>query len=186
MAEIKSNAKLKNLPPEALEQMWLLRHPEEKDGKVYSFTEILTMLPSLYDFTSSMGALSEFYSWLKFKRDTEEGFARAEQAQMEVILKNPAATPEHLQAVGQVVFTARVMNSEDTDGFVKLMAAWDRRMERVMDKEKWDEAKEVNRRKRETEDAIKKINSDKSMAPDAQRAAVLDKMDEFFGLKKKN
>ena len=186
MAEIKSNAKLKNLTPEQLQQMWGLRNPEEEGGKVHSYTEILVMLPQLFGITSSMGALSEFYSWLQFKRDTEDAIARAEQAQLEFLLSNPDASPEALQAVGQIVFTSKTMQTGDVTGFVKLMDAWERRQQRLMDQEKWAEAKEVSRRKRATEDAIKQINSDQTLSAEAQRAAVLAKMDEFFGLKKKN
>jgi hypothetical protein len=185
MAEIKSNAKLKNLPAAALDEMWLLRHPEEPEGKVFSFTEILGALPGMYGMTSSMAALSEFYSWLTLKRDLDDAIARSEQAQLEFLVKNPGATPEAMQAAGQIVFTSKTMQTGDVAGFVKLMDSWERRQQRIMDQEKWEEVKATKRRKEETEAAIRRINEDKTLAPDAQRTAVLDKMDEFFGLKKK-
>jgi len=184
MAQVKSNAKLKNLPPDALEEMWLLRHPEEPEGKVYSYTEILAMLPDLYQFTSSMGALSEFYSWLELKRSMDNAIARAEQAQLEFAAEHPEASPETLQAVGQMVFTSRALASNDLKGFVMLMDVWERRQERLMKQDMWADKKEVARRKRETEEKIKEINSDQTLTPEQQRTAVLDKMDEFFGLKK--
>lgn len=184
MAQVKSNAKLKNLPPDALEEMWLLRHPEEPEGKVYSYTEILAMLPDLYQFTSSMGALSEFYSWLELKRSMDNAIARAEQAQLEFAAQHPDASPETLQGVGQMVFTSRALASNDLKGFVMLMDVWERRQERLMKQDMWADKKEVARRKRETEEKIKEINSDQTLTPEQQRTAVLDKMDEFFGLKK--
>lgn len=182
--EPRVDAKLKNLSKDQLDEMWRFRHPEE-GGKKLSFEEILVEIPRLYGKTSSMGALSEFYSWLKFKRDLDEAFERSEQAQIELVLKNPEATPEALQAVGQLVFTSRAMQTGDIQGFVKLMTAWERRQQRIMDQEKWEDAKLTAQRKRETEDAIRNINSDKTLTAEQQREAVLTKMDEFFGIKKK-
>ena len=183
--QVNSNAKLKTLPPDALEEMWALRHPEP-EGKVYSYTEILTMLPQLYDITSSMGALSEFYSWLDLKRSMDNAIARAEQAQLEFAAEHPQASPETLQGVGQMVFTSRALAAGDLKGFVMLMDVWERRQARLMQEDIWRDKKAVAQRKRETEDKIKEINSDKTLTADEQRAAVLAKMDEFFGLKKKN
>lgn len=183
--QVNSNAKLKTLPAESLEQLWLLRNPEEKEGKVYSYTEILAMLPDLVGVSSSMGALSEFYSWLQLKRDMDTAMARAEQAKLEFAMQNPDASPETLQGVGQLIFTSRAMATDNLEGFVMLMEVWERRQERLMKEDIWRDKKETARRKRETEAAIHKIHEDKTMTKEEQRAAVLDKMDEFFGLKKK-
>lgn len=85
-----------------------------------------------------------------------------------------------------MVFTSRALAAGDLKGFVMLMDVWERRQARLMQEDIWRDKKAVAQRKRETEDKIKEINSDKTLTADEQRAAVLAKMDEFFGLKKKN
>lgn len=119
MAEIKSNAKLKNLQPEDLETMWSLRHPEEEGGKVFSYTEILAELPRLLGFSSSLGALSEFYSWLTLKRRIESAAERASQVRLE-LAKDSTITPDDVERIAQTIFTSETMESGDIKSFVAL------------------------------------------------------------------
>lgn len=169
MAEIKSNAKLKNLPPDDLETMWSLRHPEEKDGKVFSYTEILAELPRLLGFTSSLGALSEFYSWLTLKREIEESFARAEQAKLEFLTVNPDTSPESLQALGQMIFTSKSIQTGDLQGFVQVMAAWEKRQTRLLDQEKFA----LIKAKAAQADAAKEVLGT-SLSPEEQNRRLRD------------
>jgi len=118
MAEIKSNAKLKNLPPAALEDMWRFRHPEE-GGKKLSYEEILVALPGMYGFSSSLGALSEFYSWLTLKRRIDSAAERAAQVRLE-LAKDSSITPDDVERIAQTVFTCETMESGDVKSFVAL------------------------------------------------------------------
>ena len=74
--EIRADAKLKNLPGEMLETLWRLRNPED-DGQKLTFVEVLAWLNLEHGIDSSLGALSEFYSWLRLKRRIESAAARA-------------------------------------------------------------------------------------------------------------
>ena len=119
MAQIKSNAKLKNLPPEALEDMWRFRHPED-GGKVLPYEEILVALPGMFDgLTSSLGALSEFYSWLTLKRRIDAAAERAAQVRLE-LAKDSSITPDDVERIAQTIFTSETMESGDIKSFVAL------------------------------------------------------------------
>lgn len=116
--EIRSDAKLKNLPADALEELWRFRYPEE-EGKKLSYEGILVELESSYSVTSSMGALSEFYSWLRLKRRIESAAERAQQVRFE-LAKDSSITPDDLERVAQTVFTSESLSDGDVKSYVAL------------------------------------------------------------------
>ena len=116
--EIRADAKLKNLPPEMLETLWRLRNPEE-DGKKLTFVEVLAWLKEEQGIESSMGALSEFYSWLRLKLRIESAAQRANQVRMQ-LAKDSSITPDDLERIAQTVFTAETIEGGDVEAFVKL------------------------------------------------------------------
>lgn len=116
--EIRADAKLKSLPPEALDLLWRMRYPEE-DGLKYTYSAILAMLPASYGISSSLAALSEFYSWLRLKRRIEGAAARAQQVRLE-LAKDPSVTPEDLERMAQTVFTAETIEDGDIKNYVAL------------------------------------------------------------------
>lgn len=182
----RADAKLKGLPRALRDEMWRMRNPLEEGDKKFTLVEILAWLKSEHGVDSSLGAISPYFAWEKLNRDIEDGVAAAEQAKLEFALKYPDATPEKLHEIGQLVFTAKTMQADNLDGWLKVMDLWERKQDRLMRKEQWDEKRAAARKKQEAEDAIKKVQSDQTLTPDQQRAAIVDKMDEFFGLKKKN
>ena len=174
---------MKNLPTEMLETLWRLRNPEE-DGKKSTFVEVLAWLKE-QGIDSSLGALSEFYSWLKLKRRIESAAERATQVRME-LAKDSTINPDDLERIAQTVFTAETIEGGDVESYVKLatLNLNRRRVDQDERKLKLLEAKAAKLDAMET--AINAINADKNLTPEQQRDAVLDKFDEFFGLKKKN
>lgn len=116
--EIRADAKLKNLPGEMLETLWRLRNPED-DGQKLTFVEVLAWLNLEHGIDSSLGALSEFYSWLRLKRRIESAAARATQVRMQ-LAKDSSITPDDLERIAQTVFTAETIEGGDVDAFVKL------------------------------------------------------------------
>ena len=108
---------MKNLPAEMLETMWRLRNPEE-DGKKSTFVEVLAWLKE-QGIDSSLGALSEFYSWLKLKRRIESAAERATQVRME-LAKDSTINPDDLERIAQTVFTAETIEGGDVESYVKL------------------------------------------------------------------
>jgi hypothetical protein len=116
--EIRADAKLKNLPPEILEELWRYRNPEE-DGRKLTYVEVLAELQSAHGISSSLGALSEFYSWLRLERRMQAARNRAEQART-LLAQDPAATPEAIARVGQMTFTAEMVQDGNVKAFVSL------------------------------------------------------------------
>lgn len=116
--ETRADAKLKNLPPEALEELWRFRNPEE-GGEKLTLEAIAVEIPLRYGFTVAVSTLSEFYCWLRFKRRMDGAADRAMQAKME-LAKDPNATPEDLERAAQIVFTAETLEAGNVKGYVQL------------------------------------------------------------------
>lgn len=117
--EVRADAKLKNLPPEVQDMMWRLRNPDEEMDKKFTFVEVLAWLKQEYGVESSLGALSEFYSWLRMKHRMLVAAARAQQARLE-LAKDPSITPQDLERVAQTVFTAETLEEGNVKGYVAL------------------------------------------------------------------
>jgi hypothetical protein len=116
--EIRADAKLKNLPAEALEELWLMRNPGE-DGEKLTLEAIAVEVPLRYGFTCSVSSLSEFYKWLRLRKRIEGARLRAEQTKWE-LAKDPSMTPEDLERAAQTVFTAETLEAGDVKGYVAL------------------------------------------------------------------
>ena len=117
--EIRSDAKLKNLPPQALEDLWRFRNPEE-DGEKLTLEAIAVEIPLRYGFTCSLSSLSEFYKWLRLKRRMDSAAERASQARIQ-LASDPAMSPEMLARVGQMVFTAETIEDGNVKAYVELV-----------------------------------------------------------------
>ncbi len=181
-SEPRIDAKLKNLHKDALEDLWRFRYPEEGGTKL-SYEEILVEIPLRYGITSSLGALSEFYSWLKLRKRMESAAERAEQVRIE-LAKDGSLTPDDLERVAQTVFTAETLEAGDVKAFVALAKLRLAQKQVAQDERRLAMLEANEQRKVAAEDAIKNIQNDKTLTADQQRSAVLAKMDEFFGIKK--
>lgn len=117
--EIRADAKLKNLPPEALEELWLMRNPGE-DGEKLTLEAIAVEVPLRYGFTCSVSSLSEFFKWLRLRKRLESAQHRAAQARME-LARDPSITPADLSRVGQMVFTAETIEDGNIKAYVELV-----------------------------------------------------------------
>lgn len=139
--EIRSDAKLKNLTAEQLEELWEMRYPVDEDAEKLPYVRIASEeLPRMVGYTVSLSTLSEFYSWLKQKKETEDAIERAEQAKLQYLEENPEATPEALMALGQMVFTNKTLQQGNLNGYVKLAALMERRKAREFNERKFQEA----------------------------------------------
>lgn len=116
--EVRSDAKLKNLPPEVRETLWRYRYPEE-DGEKLPMVAILAALQREHGITSSLASLSEFYSWQRLQKRMETARARAEQAKLE-LMRTSDLSPEDIERVGQCVFTSETVEAGNVKAFVQL------------------------------------------------------------------
>ena len=115
--EIRTDAKLKGLPRATRDELWRMRHPEE-DGEKVKYVDILVWLKD-QGIDSSLAALSEFYAWERQERRMEAARQRAEQART-MLAADPDATPEAIARVGQMVFSAEVVDAGNVRAFVAL------------------------------------------------------------------
>ena len=116
--EIRADAKLKSLPQEVRDTLWRFRYPEE-DGEKLTYVAVLAWLKSELGLESSLAALSDFYSWERMERRMAAARERAEQARRE-LASDPNATPEAIARVGQMVFTAEMVDDGNLKAFVAL------------------------------------------------------------------
>ena len=114
--EVRADAVLKNLPAEALEDLWRMRHPEE-GGQPMTLEAICAEVPRLYNVTCSMGALSNFYKWLRLKRRMEEAKSRSQQV-VEELAKDGRMSTEELMEAGQMVFASETLDNGNVKAFV--------------------------------------------------------------------
>ena len=182
--EIRADAKLKNLSREVRDDLWRMRHPEEDGEKVRS-ADILVWLQSTHGVRCSLAALSEYYAWERSERRMEAARLRAEQARR-LMAQDPAATPEAIARMGQMAFTSEMVDAGNVRAFVALEKL--RLAQRLADQDERRLAMLEAKAKRidEAEAKIREIQGDAKLTPEQQRAMVLEKMDEFFGLKKRN
>lgn len=189
--EIRSDAKLKNLPPAVLDELWRMRHPVEEQAdaeegeepKVFKYVEILVWLKETHGVDSSLGALSGFYAWLRMERRFRRAEEVADQVRQE-LAKGNTYTAEDIEREAQRVFTAEALEYGDVKAFVALskLRLENRRLDQ--DERRLVMLETREQRRVAAEEAIKGIQGDTKLTAEEQRAMVIDKMDEFFGLKK--
>lgn len=174
---------LKRLPEQALEDLWRMRNPEE-GGEPMTLEAICVEIPKLYGVSCSMGALSNFYKWLRLKRRMAEAKSRSQQV-VEELAKEGRMSAEELMEAGQMVFASETLDDGNVKAFVQLLKV--RNDSKRLDQESRRivllEKKAARMDKAESD--IAAIRENKTLTDEEQRLAILDKMDEFFGLKKK-
>ena len=181
--EVRSDAILKNLPEQALEDLWRLRHPEE-GGKPMSLEEICVELPNMFGVKCGVPTLSNFYKWLRMKRRLDDAKSRSQQV-VEQIAKSGAMSPEELLEAGQFVFASETMDDGNVKGFVSLLKERNVAKRLAQDERRITLLEKKAAKLDKAEAEIAAIKGNNAMTDDEQRAAILDKMDEFFGLKKR-
>jgi hypothetical protein len=132
----RADAKVKNLPEEDQETLWLLVHPTDKETPPYTLEALAVHVLEEHGFEPALSSLSEWHSWYAQKRRTEKAMARASQAKLEWLNENPEATPEDLERLGQMVFTAEALEGGNVKAFVSLMRENSRRKALEIDSRK--------------------------------------------------
>jgi len=186
----RADAKLQNLPEEALQDLWRFRHPEE-GGEKLTLEAIAAEVPRLYGFSVALSSLSNFYRWLEVKRRLDERSSLATQLKLD-LAKDPEVSEAQIVAAGQRLFMAEGILEKDSKVFFDMVKIGQNQTKLrqndakiSLDKRRLKLLEAKAKRLDDAEAAIKSISTNTELTPEAQRAAVLDKMDEFFGLKKK-
>lgn len=116
---VRADAKLQNLPAEALDELWALRHPEVEGDRVWTLTDVAAWVPERFGFSVATSAVANFYQWLALKRRMELASDSARQTRLE-LLKNKDLSPEDIDRAAQAVFTAETLAEGNVKGYVAL------------------------------------------------------------------
>jgi hypothetical protein len=133
---VNAHAKVKNLPDDDQETLWLLMHPTDTTAPPYTLEAALVHLQEEHGIECALSTLSEWHSWYALKKRMENAQARANQAKLEWLKENPEASPDELEKLGQMVFTAESIEGGNIKGFVALMRERSRRKALDIDSEK--------------------------------------------------
>lgn len=162
----RSDSKLKRLPEADQETLWLLLHPVDPETRPYSLEEALVYLEDEHGISCARSTLSEWRSWYALRRRLENAQARAEQAKLEWLKENPDATPEDLERLGQMVFTAESIEAGNVKGFVALMRERSRRVALEIDQRKLALLEAKAARLDEIEKKAKEIKQGGGLSPE--------------------
>ena len=115
----RSDSKLKTLPEDVQEELWLLMYPDDVDTEPCSQAESRAHLAAEYDVGSSASSFSEWHAWYSLKRRMLSATERAEQARFE-LAKDSDLSPDDIQKVAQAVFSAEALSQGDVKAYVQL------------------------------------------------------------------
>ena len=119
MKQPRADAKIKTLPEET--QAGLFRLFSAEGGRdAMTLEEVRGVLASQHGLSVSLASLSEWRSWYGLRARMDAAKCRAEQARLERLSKNPDMSPEKLEAVAQMVFTAETLEGGDIKNYVAL------------------------------------------------------------------
>lgn len=165
--EIRSDAKLKNLTAEQLEELWEMRYPVDEDAEKLPYVRIASEeLPRMVGYTVSLSTLSEFYAWLKQRKRMEAAEESAEQAKRDLLSMKPDASVEELERLGQLVFTSETIQGGNVKGFLGLMKESTARRKLELEKES------AETRAEQTERRLKL--AEEKLAQDERRIVLLE------------
>ena len=193
---IRADAKLKNLPEEDLQTLWRLRHPES-GGEVMTLEAIAVEVQSKWGISIAISSLSSFYTWLEVRRRMEAQADLAEQLKLE-LAKNPDVSDETIKRAGQKLFMSEGILTKNAKVFADMVIIGQndvklkqndqkiglRRTIVELDKQKFALLERRARAADEAAEQMKLLKAGGKLMPDAERTAILDKMDEILGLKK--
>lgn len=195
--EPREDAKLQNLPEEELEVMWRFRNPEPGGKKLKMSAIAAVQVPLRYGFSISISSLSYFYKWLAVRRDFQNSRDVVHQIKEE-LKRDPEMSLEAIERAGVIMLATGGIQRKDGKLFSAMMKIGqartkldqnDKRLKQT-DKSLDMESRRVALLERkakamdEAAEQMRLLKAGGKMMPEAERTAILDKMDEILGLKK--
>jgi hypothetical protein len=112
----RADAVLKNLPREALDELWELKNPPDEETKAMTLTAISAYLPERFKVELGKTALGEFYQWLALQRRMWARESMVDQVK-EILAKDKSLSVEQVKAAGQRLFMADGILEKDVNVF---------------------------------------------------------------------
>lgn len=195
--EPREDAKLQNLPEEELEVLWRFRNPEPGGKKLKMSAIAAVQVPLRYGFSISISSLSYFYKWLAVRRDFRQSRDVVYQIKEE-LKRDPEMSLEAIERAGVIMLATGGIQRKDGKLFSAMMKIGQQRVKLDQNEVKLGLSKEMvemDKRKLallerkakamdEAAEQMRLLKAGGKLMPDAERAAILDKMDEILGLKK--
>jgi hypothetical protein len=115
--KVRRDAKLKNLPEEAQEEMWLMLHPVDPVASPpLPPEEVLVHVQEEYGITASQSTFYEWHSYWHIQREIIAARKLADQSTAALAAK-PGFTARDSREIGQIIFTAKMLREENWKGF---------------------------------------------------------------------
>ena len=110
---------MKTLPEDVQEGLFRLFTATE-DRPAMTLEEVTGVVATRCGLSVSLDTLSRWRSWYSLRSRMEAAKAKAEQARLEMLTQNPDMSPERLEEVAQMVFTAETLEGGDIKNYVAL------------------------------------------------------------------
>lgn len=117
--KVHSNSKIKNLPAEDQETLWLLMHPTDSSVPAYTVEEGMVHLLEEHQRSVSSSTFYEWVAWYALKLRMEAASERANQTALE-LTRNSDMSPDDIERVAQTVFTAESLADGNVKAYVQL------------------------------------------------------------------
>jgi len=110
----RTDSKLKTLPPQAQAQLFEML-------RAMPYRKAVELVHEHFGVATSIGALSEFFSWYPLSRQLEQSAEFAEKIE-EALKTNPALQLDasKISAVAQVAFEAHALETQNSDLYIEL------------------------------------------------------------------
>jgi hypothetical protein len=116
MSKPRSDSKLKLLPPERQEQIYAWCNTPKTEEQPGGYDLALQQLAA-DGIRTSVGALSDFWSWYSLKRTFEEANTDVDNVMELVRAEFPDVSADKIAAVGQMLFTTRAVKLQNSEEF---------------------------------------------------------------------
>lgn len=112
----RADAVLKNLPREALNELWELKYPADEETRAMTLLAICAYLPVRFKVSLGKTALGDFYQWLGLQRRMWARESMVDQVK-ELLAKDASLSVEQVKAAGQRLFMADGILEKDVRTF---------------------------------------------------------------------
>lgn len=199
MPKTRADAKLKTLPAEVQEAMWVFFN----EDPTRTLADAVPWLKSEHDVTTSVQRLSEWRGWYERRKFIDDANSEAEE--LAELLSKPGCTltPAQIEGITNAVFLNRASKAGDLEVFKVSAAIVQRAQElranqaahedkmRVAEKKLELQRRELERKLKDTEAKLKQaaeklgeLRDPAKADSDKERKAILEEVDRIMGIKK--
>ncbi len=118
--KIRADAKIKKLPAEDQETLWIRLNPTDATVPAYTIEAGMAYLLEEYDISVAKSTFSEWCAWYALNLRMDAAEERAQQSKERYARENPTAALQELEDYAQFVFTSETLENRDVLNFGRL------------------------------------------------------------------